>query len=69
MTRLVLAVVAWHLLRRLIAPAIVIALAMLLLHSGTSVRHPGRNAVGVVERIVRAIEPDLRHALTKAFRR
>lgn len=69
MTRLVLAVVAWRLVRRLIAPAIVIALAMLLLHSGTSARHRGRNAIGVVERIVQPIEPDLQHALGKAFRR
>ncbi len=69
MTRLALAIVAWRLVRRLIAPAIVIALAMLLLHSGASARHHGRNAVGVVERIVRPIEPGLQHALTNAFRR
>jgi hypothetical protein len=68
-TRLLLAVVAWRLVRRLAAPAIVIALAVVLLHSGSFARHQGRNAQGVVERVVRPIEHDLQHALGTAFRR
>ena len=67
MTRLVLAVFAWRLLRRLAVPAIVIALAMLLLHSGSFVRPDRRHAVGVVERVVRPIEDDVQHALGRAF--
>jgi hypothetical protein len=67
-TRLLLAVVAWRLVRRLAAPAIVIALAMVLLHSGSFARHHRRNALGVVERVARPIEHDLQHALGTAFR-
>jgi hypothetical protein len=65
--RLVLAVVAWRLVRRLAAPAIVVALAMLLLHSGSFARPERRHVVGAVERVVQPIEHDLQHALGRAF--
>jgi hypothetical protein len=65
---LVLAVVAWRLVRRLAAPAIVIALAMLLLHSESFPRHVARHTVGAVERVVQPVEHDLQHALRRAFR-
>ena len=63
MTRLLLAVLTWRLARRLAAPAIVVALAMLLLHSGSFARHERRHAVGAVERLVQPIEHGLQHAL------
>ena len=69
MTRLLLAVVAWRLVRRLVAPAIVIALGMLLLHSGSSARHNGRPTLRTVEQLVQPIEYDLQHALGRALRR
>ena len=68
MTRLLLAVLAWRLVRRLAAPAIAIALAMLLLHSGPFARHDGPQTLGAVERVVQPIEHDLQHALGRAFR-
>jgi hypothetical protein len=68
-TRLLLAVVAWRLVRRLAATAIVIALAMVLVHSGSFARHDGRHTVGAVERVVQPMEHDLQHALGRAFRR
>lgn len=67
MTRLLLTVVAWRLVRRPAATAIVIALAMVL--SGSFARHNGRHTVGAVERVVQPIEQDLEHALGRAFRR
>jgi hypothetical protein len=67
MTRLVLALLAWRLARRLAVPAIVIALAMLLLHSGPFASHGRRHAVGAVERVVQPIELDLQHALGRVF--
>lgn len=68
MTRLLTALLACRLARRLAAPAIVIALAMLLLHTG-SVAHRGRHTVGAFERVVHPIERDLQHALGEAFAR
>ncbi|MGI8559627.1 MAG: hypothetical protein ACR2ND_15220 [Solirubrobacteraceae bacterium] len=65
---LLLAVVAWRLFRRLAGPAIVIALAMLLLHSESARRHVGRHTVGAVERVVQPIEHDPQHTLRRAFR-
>lgn len=69
MTRLLLAVVAWRLMRRIAGPAIVIALAMMLLHSGPSGRHDRRHPAGAVERIARPIEHDLQHAIGNALHR
>ena len=69
MTRLLLAVFAWRLVRRLAAPAIVIAFGVLLLHSGSRARHDRRHPVGAVERIVQPIEHDVQHALGRALRR
>ena len=66
--RLLLAVVVWRLVRRIAGPAIVIALAMLLLHGGSFARHERRHAVGAVERVVQPIELDLQHALGRALR-
>jgi len=68
-TRLLRAVVAWRLVRRLAGPAIVIALAMVLLHSGPFARHDGRHTVGAVERVVQPLERDLQNALGRALRR
>jgi hypothetical protein len=67
-TRLLLAVVAWRLMRRIAGPAIVIALAMMLLHSGPSGRDDRRHPAGAVERS-RPIERDLQHAIGNALRR
>jgi hypothetical protein len=68
-TRLLLAVFAWRLVRRVAAPAIVIAFAVLLLHSGSRARHDRRHPViGAVERIVQPIEHDLQHAFGRARR-
>ena len=64
--RLVLAVVAWRVVRRLAVPAIVAALAMLLVHGGSFARRERRHAVGAVDRVVQPIEHDLRHALGRA---
>jgi hypothetical protein len=66
-TRLVLAVMAWRLVLRLAAPAIIIALVMLLLHGGAPASHDGRHAVGAVQRVVQPIEHDLRRTLGKVF--
>jgi hypothetical protein len=68
MRRLLLALLAWRLARRLAAPAIVIALAMLLLHSGSFARHDGRQTVGAVARLVQPIEHDLKRVLGRGFR-
>ena len=65
MIRLVPAVVAWRLVRRLAAPAIIIALAVLLLHSGSLARRQERRAVRAVERVIRPVKHDLRQALGK----
>jgi hypothetical protein len=62
---LVLPVVAWRLVRRLAAPAIIIALAILLLHSGSLARRQERRAVGAVERVIRPVKHDLQQALGK----
>jgi hypothetical protein len=69
MTRLLLAVVAWRVVRGLAVPAIVIVLGMLLLHSNSFARHDRRPALGAVMQIVQPIEHDLQHALGTAFRR
>jgi hypothetical protein len=66
---LLLVVFAWRTVRRLGVPAIVIALAVLLLHSASFARHERRQAVGAVERVVQPLQHDLNHALGKAFRR
>ena len=68
MTRLLLAVMAWRMVRRLAAPALVIAVGMLLLHSGSFARHDGPQTLGAVERVVQPIEHDLQHALGRALR-
>jgi len=68
-TRLLLLVVAWRLARRLAATAIVIALAVVLVHSGSFAHHDGRHTIGAVARVVRPIERDLQQALGRAFRR
>ena len=60
--RLLLAVFAWRLVRRLAGPAIVIAFAMLLLHSGSRARHDRRHPAGAVERVVQPIEHYLHNA-------
>jgi hypothetical protein len=67
-TRLRLAVMTWRMVRRLAAPALVIAVAMLLLHSGSFARHDGPQTLGAVERVVQPIEHDLQHALRRALR-
>ena len=67
-TRLLIAVLTWRLARRLAAPAIVIALAMLLLHSGSFARHDRPQTLGAAERVVQPIEHDLQHALGRALR-
>jgi hypothetical protein len=67
-TRLLLAVVAWRLTRRLAAPAIAIALATLLLHSGTFAHHDEPQTLRAVERVVQPIKHDLQHALRRALR-
>lgn len=67
--RLVLVVVAWRLIRRFAAPAIVIALASLLLDSSSFARHDGRHAVGAVERVVQPIEHELGHSIGIALHR
>jgi hypothetical protein len=56
-------------MRRIAGPAIVIALAMMLLHSGPSGRDDRRHPAGAVERISRPIERDLQHAIGNALRR
>ena len=68
MTRLLLALLAWRLARRLAAPVIVIALAMLLLHSESFPHRLGRRTVGAVERVLQPVKHDLQHALRRAFR-
>jgi len=68
-TRLLLALLAWRLARRLAAPTIAIALAMLLLHSGPSGRHDRRHPGGAVEHIARPIEHDLQNAIGNALHR
>ena len=65
--RLLLAVCAWRLVRRLAVPAITIALAMLLVHSGSFARQDRRHAVGAVARVLRPLKHDLQQALGKAF--
>ncbi len=67
MTRLLLAIAVWRLVRGLAAPAIVIALGMLLLHSGSLARHDGRNTVGAVAHVVQPIEHELQRRLGRAF--
>ena len=69
MTRLLLVVVAWRLARRLAATAIVIVLAVVLVHSGSSAHHDGRHTIGAVARVARPIEHELQQALGRAFRR
>lgn len=66
--RLLLAVCAWRLLRRLATPAALIALAMLLTHSGSFARREGRHAVGAVERVVRPVKRDLQQVLGNVLR-
>jgi hypothetical protein len=56
-------------MRQIAGPAIVIALAMMLLHSGPSGRDDRRHPAGAVERISRPIERDLQHAIGNALRR
>ena len=68
MTRLLLAVVAWRLARQLAAPAIAIALAMLLLHSRPFARHDRPQTLRAAERVVQPIEHELQHALGRALR-
>jgi hypothetical protein len=65
--RLLLAVFAWRPVRRFAAPAIIIALAMLLLRSGSFARQQEQHAVGAVERVVRPAKHDLQQALGKVF--
>jgi protein-S-isoprenylcysteine O-methyltransferase Ste14 len=65
---LLLVVVAWRLARWLAAPVLVVALSMLLLHSGSFARHDGPRTLGAVERVVQPIEHNLQHALGKALR-
>ena len=69
MTRLLVAFLTWRLARRLAPPAIVLALAMLLLHSGSFARHETRHTGGAVERLVQPIEHGLQRELARACRR
>ncbi|MHB8660103.1 MAG: hypothetical protein ACYC91_19620 [Solirubrobacteraceae bacterium] len=69
MTRLLLAIVARSLAPRLAPTAIAIALAMVLIHSGTFARHAGEHTVGAVERVVQPIEHDLQQVFEMAVRR
>jgi hypothetical protein len=69
MMRLLLAVVAWRLVRRLAVSAIVIVLGMLLLHSNSFARHDRRPALAAVMHMVQPIEHDLQHALRTALQR
>lgn len=57
--RLVLVVGAWRLICRLAAPAIVIALATLLLGSRSFARHDERHVPDAVERVVQRIDHEL----------
>jgi protein-S-isoprenylcysteine O-methyltransferase Ste14 len=68
MTWLLLVVLAWRLVRPLVAIAIVVAFATLLLGSGSLARHAGRNT-RAIERVVRPIEHALRRELGQAFQR
>lgn len=63
--RLLLAVSAWRLVRRLAAPAIAIALATLLLRGPSFACRPERYAVGAVEHVFRPLERDVRQAFGK----
>jgi hypothetical protein len=63
---LLAAVFAWRLLRRLAAPAIFIALAILLLHTASFGRRQERHVVGAVERVLRPLKHDVQQALGKA---
>ena len=65
--RLLLAIFAWRLLRRLAAPAILIALTILLIHNASFARPHEQHAGGAVERVVRPLKHDLQHALGKAL--
>ena len=69
MTRLLTAFLTWRLARRLAGPAIVVALAMLLLHTGYFAPHERRHTRGAAERLVQPIEHGLQGALGRAFRR
>ena len=66
MIRMLLAVCAWRLVRRIAAPAILIAVALLLLHN-VSARQDRRHALGAVERVVRPVNHDLQQALRQVF--
>jgi hypothetical protein len=68
LTRLLLAVVALRLVRRLAAKAIAIALAILPFHSGSFAHHDGPQTLGAVERVVHPIGHDLQPALEGALR-
>jgi len=67
MMRLLLAVITWRIVRRLAVPAILVALATLLLHSGTFVRQERRHAVGTVARVLRPLKHDVQQALGRVL--
>ena len=68
MIRLLLAISAWRLVRRLAPPAILIAVALPLLHRPSFARRQERHTVGAVEHVVQPLERDLQQAFGKAFR-
>jgi hypothetical protein len=67
-TRLLLVIVAWRLMRRLLTAAIVVALAMVLIHGGSFTPRDPRHAAEAVERILQPIAHHLQRTLGRTFR-